>query len=155
MFGLFKASPFTDPQFGQLIRTQGLWRGSIALPGHAPVPLLLAGNRQAPAAAALDAVRQLDVVWPAWRADIEAALYEHYEPYGDAEPSAAQSPTPVITTPGQVWEHAELQYIAVSPMNGGLTVELGYTVAWDEEHTLGARFQEGRLLELNGSVLPP
>jgi hypothetical protein len=155
MFGLFKASPFSDPQFGQLVRSKGLWRGSIALPGHAPVPLLLAGNRQAPAPAALDTARQLPLAWPAWRADIEAALYEHYEPYRDAEPSAAQSPLLAITTPDQIWPHTMLQYVAVSPLSGGLTVEFGYTVAWDEEHTLGARFQQGRLLELNGSVLPP
>ena len=28
-------------------------------------------------------------------------------------------------------------------------------VAWDEEHTLGARIRDGRLVELNGSVLRP
>jgi hypothetical protein len=34
-------------------------------------------------------------------------------------------------------------------------VELGLRVAWDEEHTLGARLQSGKLVELCGSVLKP
>jgi hypothetical protein len=32
------------------------------------------------------------------------------------------------------------------------TVEIAYRAAWDEEHTLGARFQRWELVELNGSV---
>ena len=35
------------------------------------------------------------------------------------------------------------------------TVELGYEVDWDVEHTLGARIRDGRVVELCGSVLPP
>lgn len=31
----------------------------------------------------------------------------------------------------------------------------GRGVAWDEDHTLGARLRNGRLIELNGSVVPP
>jgi hypothetical protein len=34
-------------------------------------------------------------------------------------------------------------------------VEIGYEVAWDEGHTLGARFRDGQALELSGSVLAP
>jgi hypothetical protein len=33
--------------------------------------------------------------------------------------------------------------------------EVGCRVQWDEEHTLGARFQNGRIIELCGSVLEP
>ena len=32
------------------------------------------------------------------------------------------------------------------------TIEAAYKVEWDEEHTLGARIQEWRLVELCGSV---
>ena len=32
------------------------------------------------------------------------------------------------------------------------TIEVAYKVEWDEEHTLGARIQEWRLVELSGSV---
>jgi hypothetical protein len=45
--------------------------------------------------------------------------------------------------------------VAVITLDGELSVEIGYRVAWDEEHTLGARLRNGRLIELNGSVLPP
>lgn len=38
---------------------------------------------------------------------------------------------------------------------GTLRLEIGLRVAWDEEHTLGARLRDGRLIELNGSVLEP
>jgi len=62
---------------------------------------------------------------------------------------------PEIATPNGVWPHAKLIYVAVTPLDGSLTVELGYTVAWDEEHTLGARFRTRKFIELNGSVLAP
>ena len=51
-------------------------------------------------------------------------------------------------------EHHEHQ-VSVTPLSGLLTTELGYTSAWDDEHTLGARFQLGKFVELCGSVLPP
>lgn len=47
------------------------------------------------------------------------------------------------------------EFVAISPLDGSLTTELGYTTAWDEEHTLGARFAGGTFIELCGSVLPP
>jgi hypothetical protein len=43
----------------------------------------------------------------------------------------------------------------VMPLSSAFTVEFGFTTEWDEEHTLGARFQEGRLVELCGTVVPP
>jgi hypothetical protein len=46
-------------------------------------------------------------------------------------------------------------FVQVTPLSGVLTVEIGYRVGWDEEHTLGARFRSGQLLELCGSVLVP
>ena len=48
-----------------------------------------------------------------------------------------------------------VEWVSVEPLAGDLTLELGLRTAWDEEHTLGARFREGRLVELNGSVLGP
>lgn len=152
MFGLFKSAPYADPQFGEFIRTKGHWRGSITLPGHQPVPLVLAGDKKVPAPAALADARQISPAWSDWRAVIEAALYEHYEPYRDSACAEAETPAPVIATPGEIWPHTALQYVAVTTMSGGLTVEFGYAVDWDQEHTLGARFQQGRFLELNGSV---
>jgi hypothetical protein len=48
-----------------------------------------------------------------------------------------------------------IEYILIGPLDRQLTVEIGYRVAWDEEHTLGARFRDGQLVELSGSVLRP
>ena len=62
---------------------------------------------------------------------------------------------PRIAAPGDVWSHVSLVFVSVTPLSGLLTTELGYTTAWDDEHTLGARFQSGRFIELCGSVLPP
>jgi hypothetical protein len=54
---------------------------------------------------------------------------------------------------GKYWN--DWQEVQVTRMSGGLTLEIGYRVAWDEEHTLGARIQDGRLVGLSGSVLRP
>lgn len=51
--------------------------------------------------------------------------------------------------------HTILVFVQVTPISGVLAVEIGYQVTWDEEHTLGARFRGGQLLELCGSVLAP
>lgn len=46
-------------------------------------------------------------------------------------------------------------YVAVIRLDHRLVLEFGYRVPWDEEHTLGARVCDGKLIELNGSVLEP
>lgn len=159
MFSLFKSPVYTDPVLGSFSRSRGMWRGSVQWPGASPVPLALSGTRSEPDAHAVAAARQLVHLLPTWRTAIETALFEHYLPCAKADGSSGSPPTeeplPRLTEPSQVWPHAELRFVGVSPLDGTLTVELGYSVAWDEEHTLGARFQQGRLIELNGSVLPP
>jgi hypothetical protein len=51
-----------------------------------------------------------------------------------------------------VWDDVRMAY-TWAKADG--SVEWGLRVAWDEEHTLGARLGGGRLIELNGSVLAP
>jgi hypothetical protein len=94
-----------------------------------------------------------------WRPAIEHALFEHYEPYAEAV-SAGELPSPGdalprIAAPSDIWPHVSLVFVSVTPLSGLLTTELGYTTSWDEEHTLGARFQSGKFVELCGSVLRP
>ena len=95
----------------------------------------------------------------AWYQIIEDALFEHYAPYAEAvalgELPLDDEPRPSISTPHQVWVHVSFEFVSVTLLNGLLTTEIGLSVAWDQEHTLGARFQAGKFLELNGSVLPP
>ncbi len=62
---------------------------------------------------------------------------------------------PEIADPAGVWPHIEARFVSVTPLAGQPVVEIGYEVAWDEGHTLGARFRDGQALELSGSVLAP
>ena len=158
MFGLFQSAPFADPQLGEFRRSRGLWRGSVLL-GEATVPLVLSGSRAAPDPEALKIARSIQAGFPSWCPSIERALFEHYEPYAEAvaagETGAPASGLPSINDPAAVWPYTHAEYVQVTPLDGVLTVEIGYRVAWDEEHTLGARLRDGRLLELCGSVLAP
>ena len=158
MFGLFKSAPFSDPSLGKMVRSRGLWRGTLQL-DSGPTPLALAGNRTAPDPAAIAAACEVKAQLPNWRSTIETALFEHYEPCADAlaagEAPETSEPFPRITSASGVWPHVALEFISVSLLGGSLTTELGYTTAWDEEHMLGARFEGGTFAELCGSVLPP
>ena len=159
MFGLFKSPQFRDAQLGKLTRSRGHWRGSLTLDGRARVPLALSGTRSAPDAQAVAVAREVATQFGLWRPTIEKALFEHYSPYADTlaagELPPASATFPSITAPHQVWPHVSLAFVSVTPLDGVLTTELGYTTAWDEEHTLGVRFQSGKFIELCGSVLPP
>lgn len=155
---MFKPSPFTDARLGELLRKGGIWRGTIVL-GGIDVPLAIHGPREAPDPQALAIACAVSADYPAWQPSIAAALLEHYAPYADAvaseESAATEAVPPRIARPEEVWNHAAIQFVAVVPLEGEPTVEIGYRVAWDEEHVLGARLKHGRLVELNGSVLPP
>ena len=74
---------------------------------------------------------------------------------GSASRTLRLTGLPTIDTPSSVWPHTGVEFVRVSPLSGELTVEIGCRVAWDEEHTLGVRLRDGRLVELCGSVLAP
>ena len=151
MFNLFRSAPFVDERLGELRRSRGGWRGTLVLDGTVSVPLVVSGSRRAPHPEALRMARAVPSELPAWRPVIERALFEHYTPYAEA----AAADVPAIREPASVWAHTRVDYVQVAPLDGPLTVEIGYRVAWDEEHTLGARLRDGRLVELNGSVRAP
>jgi hypothetical protein len=159
MFGLFKSPTFDDSVLGKITRSRGYWRGTLVLEDAGSVPLVLSGTRVEPDAQAVATARTLAAAYASWRSVIERALFEHYLPYAEAQADEeCPSPNnffPEINAPGEVWPHVSVTFAAVTPLDGMLAVEFGYTTAWDEEHTLGARFQEGILLELCGSVLSP
>jgi hypothetical protein len=158
MLSFFKSPAFRDPQLGAFVRSRGHWRGELAL-GGSTVPFVLAGGRSEPDVQALQLARTVSSHFPAWRAAIAEALFEHYQPYAEAvaagEAPEPNTPLPRIGAPSDVWPHAVLVFVSVTPIDRALAIEFGFATAWDEEHTLGARFQGGKLLELNGSVLPP
>ena len=157
MFGLFKSRPFTDELLGELRRSSGAWRGAINL-GASAVPLVLTGTREAPNTEALAIARTVPSQYTQWQQLIESAMFQHYLPYAEAVAAGEPGPIdglPQITQPQEVWPYAFPEYVSVTKLDGQLGVEIGYRVVWDDEHTLGARLQGGRLIELNGSVLRP
>ncbi|HJQ57269.1 MAG TPA: hypothetical protein VJ890_10205 [Vineibacter sp.] len=158
MFEFFKSTPYDDPQLGQLRRTGGAWRGTIDL-GGTSIALVVDGSRKTPDAAALRIARTIASDLPGWRPQIAQALFEHYQPYAESVAAGEEQPPadgmPKIDRPDEVWPHVAIQYVSVKPLQGVPIVEIGLSAAWDEEHTLGARLRDGKLLELNGSVLAP
>lgn len=86
-------------------------------------------------------------------------MFDHYAPYAEAVAAGESEPPgaglPRILRPDHVWPLSSVEFVAVVPVDADLAVEIGYRVAWDEEHMLGARLRNGQLIELNGSVLPP
>lgn len=159
MFGLFKSQPFRDAQLGEFVRSRAHWRGSLSLDANVTTPLVLVGNRSQPDPQALLLARELPQLAQRLRPAIARALFEHYQPYAEAVADGDDSPPAVdlapIASPANVWPHVALLFASVTPLDKALTAELGYRVAWDEEHTLGARLRDGELLELCGSVLAP
>jgi hypothetical protein len=73
-----------DPILGELARRRGYWRGHLALGTHRDVPLLIAGGRMGPDAAALGLAQELPARYEPLQGAIGIALFEHYEPYRDA-----------------------------------------------------------------------
>lgn len=129
-------STHEDPKLGQLTRRRSRWRGHVELDG-ARVPLAVVGGRKGPDEAALVIARQAADELASVRSELEGALADHREPWGAS---------------AEGWR---VEWASVWPFDGALTLELGLSTAWDEEHTLGARLRDGRLVELNGSVLAP
>jgi hypothetical protein len=160
MFGLFKSEPLHLEGLGPFVRSRGLWRGTISLGSSSNVPLALHGSSKEPDVEAAAIARSLVTEFDSLRPSIERELFEHYQPHSEAVESGEQpSPTtedfPRVNSAPEVWGHVSLDFACVTPFGNALVAELGYTTEWDEEHTLGARIQDGRLVELCGSILKP
>ena len=148
MFGRNK--PIEDPQLGTLTKSGGKWKGRISFGPHRDVALRLSGGKE-PDAAALELARDLPARYEALRPQIARELFEHAEPYLED-----LSPPIRLTTPEDVWPHVQAEFVRVEPLRGspapGPILEIAFTTAWDEEHTVAARIQDWRVFELCGSV---
>jgi hypothetical protein len=161
MFGLFKTATFQDDRLGSLARSGGHWKGSIALGQHGNIELSLSGGRESPDPASLALARELTARYESLRSQIQASLFEHYEPCRDADSAGElmerSEPFPKIERTEDIWSHVTAQWVLIEPLRGspkdGPTIEIAYRTAWDEEHTVGARIQEWRIFELCGSVV--
>jgi len=153
LFGLLRSPSVSDPILGALARSRGYWRGRAALAAHRDLPLLIAGGREAPDSAALVLARELPARYPTLQGEIGTALFEHYAPYREAMDAGELDEQSVRVASGaEVWPHVTPVHVIVAPLDGRLTIEIGYAAAWDIEHTLGAHLADWRLLRLNGSV---
>lgn len=154
MFDLFKAPPYSDPEFGVLQRSGGYWRGKCMLRDLGEFVLLLAGDRKAPEPQAVEAARKLVELVAQNKHAMAEALFEHYTPYreaidaGDLDDRRA----PEIRSAVEVWPHVSPEHVLIERVRGVMTAEVAFRTAWDEEHTVGAMFQAGIFVGLNGSV---
>jgi hypothetical protein len=157
MFGLFKSAAFADAALGKFVRHRGYWVGKIDVPLHGTMELRLIGGRDSPDPGALALAHEFPTRYPSFRDEVQAALYDHYLPYAEALASGdlpeRTEPFPRIPGPGEVWQYVYPSHVLIEPMEGVPTVEVAYRVEWDEEHTVGACFQDWKFLELCGSVI--
>jgi hypothetical protein len=154
LFDLLAPSPVHDEVLGPLRRGWSGWRGAIVLERSRSIPLVLSGSRAGPAPAALALAHQLHHTYQQLKPVIGAALLEAMEPVRSAPdlPHAVQLALPRPGDAEAVWRLVTPVHVLIEPLEGTLTTEIGLRADWDEEHTLGARLQDGRLVELNGSV---
>jgi hypothetical protein len=119
-------------------------------------PLEATTDSKAPDESALSAARSFSTAFAALRPQIETAPFEHYQLYAEAVASGDLPPPAEgivqVQAPGDVWRHVVSKFVAIEPMSGPLVTELG--VAWNDEHILGARFDQNRFIELCGSTVP-
>jgi hypothetical protein len=156
LFDFFSSANVDVDGLGAFERRRGRWQGSITLSPGGTVPLLLAGNRAGPSEDAVTLARQIARRCAELIPVIEAELFEHYTAYRDAVQSGEWEDAPVVPTlerPSDVWPHVTMQRVLIESMGEIATVEFAFRTVWDEEHMLGARFQEWKLIELNGSVI--
>ncbi len=152
MFGLFKSDPYTDPQLGTFTRAGGKWRGTVTLPGRGPAPVALSGGRKQPDAGALTFARLVPAQYGSLIPDIQKGLFEHYESYRQAHEAGdylAGEPFPKLGNDPSLWERVRLVGVTIDAEE----IEVAYETDWDEEHTVGARIRDGKLVEMNGSIL--
>jgi hypothetical protein len=154
MFGRFKSEPFRDGQLGELRRSRGCWKGSLVVAPCGTFRLALAGSREAPDPIALELTRELPHRFKSLMPKIQIGLSEHYAPYKEAVDAGEEtgSPCPSVASPKAVWPNFTPAHVLVELIEGVPTFEIAFRVAWDVEHTVGARFQNWQFIELNGSV---
>ncbi|HWZ97391.1 MAG TPA: hypothetical protein VN025_06480 [Candidatus Dormibacteraeota bacterium] len=116
--------------------------------------MALAGSRKGPGTVPLKLAKELPGRFKSIMPEIQTSLFGHYTPYKEAVDAGEEtgSPCPNVVSPEALWPHVAPAHVLVEPLGGVPTVEIAFRVAWDEEHTVGARFQNWQFIELNGSV---
>lgn len=164
MFGLFKKVIIDHSILGPLTRRGREWEGNIKLRPDQTVSLQLEGTKEAPhadtVAAALELPNRLSDLAPT----IAKELLEHLEPYKEAlsdpedgladmysDPNAVRKIQKIVTAQ-DAWAESEICGVEVGLAGGKVRLLIKVQSIWDEEHTLGAYFDDWQFMELNGSV---
>lgn len=125
------------------MRSRGAWRGRIALDDATAVPLSIMGKRNRPDPGALALAGTIVGCVDLWRPSINAALVEHA---ADAGLLVGEIFVDDVPNPS---------FIAVIDLEGVPTIEFGFQVSWDDDHTIGVCMRDDVVVELNGSILEP
>ena len=166
MFGLFKSVVIEHAQLGSLKRSGKVWEGKITLQGGKPVALELDGTKQAPFPETIAAALELDRRMAELRTHIAPALLDHLEPYQDAmrDPAHAEEMRShfddpdafdralAISTAEQALAASTIEGVEIGMEGPVVRLLIKMSVPWDEEHLVGAYFDDWRFMELNGSV---
>ncbi len=154
MFGVFKSKPFAEEQLGKFERVRGYWRGTIDLPPHGTLMLLLAGSRASPDRSAVQTARDLPSNYDRCRERLGEALFHHYQPYVEIREEVAEieGSFPEFTSVHEVWSSVSPQYVLIEGRGNPPVVEIALSVGWDPEHTLGARRSGDGVSELCPSI---
>lgn len=164
MFGLFKKVTIDHAILGTLTRHGREWEGEIEiLPGRS-VELEIEGTKAAPHAETLGAALELPSRLPALIPAIARGLLEHLEPYRDAladpktgyaemlsEPDSVERILEIVT-PDDAWGESMICGVEIGLADRKVRTLIKIRTIWDEEHTLGAYFDDWQFIELNGSV---
>lgn len=133
MFG--REHVVVDDELGTFRLHRGSWRGEITLASNTTVPLAVPGRRSGPDQAALERSRRIALEFASASEAIDRAFTEEF-------PDSQRSGTPAPV------------FVQLETIDRRLMIEIGYRLRGDDDHTIGARIENGTLVELNGSIVP-
>lgn len=143
MAGWTRTRQYEDPTLGTFTRRRDGWYGQVRLDPSGVVPLVVPGSRHEPDADARALAGTVQREFDLHVVSITEALRNHR--------TAATG----VGAGGLDIGGTQPTYVRVIVLDGSPTIEIGYRVDWDDDHTLGALLRNGRLVEFNGSVLEP
>jgi hypothetical protein len=164
MFGLFKKVVIDHSVFGPLTRRGREWDGTIKIMPNKQVSLALEGTKEAPHPATLTTALELPGKLPGLIPIIANELMEHLEPYREAIIDSstgfadAFSDAKIIekilkiSSADDAWAASEICGVEVGLASGKVRLLIKIQSIWDEEHVLGAYFDDWQFMGLNGSV---
>lgn len=158
MFGLFRTPDVDHPRPGTLSWQPGCWRGRFRFLERGDVPIVLAGSRKGPDAAAVARGMAVPDAYRAVQMQSREALFAHHLPYAQAQGEGscdAVERSGAVQGAADALRKAKLDAVVIVPLDDELATEPRYSAPWDGDHTPGARFRGAQWIGLCGSALVP